>query len=325
MIAGAPASYRAEIAPVADGEPRPLWSVMVPTFNCARYLRETLLRLLAQAPGPDEMQIEVVDDHSTADDPRAVVDEMGGGRVAFHCQPQNVGHVRNFESCLTRARGHLVHLLHGDDYVLDGFYETLGRAFLDHPEIGAAFCRQVYVDEDGRRTDVSPLERDRSGVLGDWLERIAAEQRILTPSIVVRRAVYERVGGFDRRLVCAEDWEMWVRIAAHYPVWYETEPLAAYRVHPASNTGRHVRSGDDVRYTRLAIELFEPYLPPERARGLTREARRTYAFSALSTAEALAGAGDLRGASAQMREALRCRCSPAVIRRAVGVVARAVV
>ena len=41
----------------------------------------------------------------------------------------------------------------------------------------------------------------------------------MTPSIVVRRSVYERLGSFDRRLVCAEDWEMWVRIAAHYPIW----------------------------------------------------------------------------------------------------------
>ena len=303
-----PSVHRAPIAPVPDGTDRPLWSVMVPTYNCARYLRETLERVLAQAPGPGVMQIEVVDDHS-ADDPRAVVDEVGRGRVAFHRQPENVGHVRNFESCLRRARGHLVHLLHGDDFVLDGFYDTLGRALLEHPEVGAAFCRQHYVDEDGRRKSISPLERTESGLLDDWLARIALEQRILTPSIVVRRRVYEQLGGFDRRLVCAEDWEMWVRIAARFPVWYEVEPLAAYRMHSASNTGRHVRSGEDILYTRMAIDLFEQYLPRDRARELTRTARRTYAASALGTARAMLQSGDLRGAFAQCREALRC-CLP---------------
>jgi glycosyltransferase involved in cell wall biosynthesis len=304
MTAATP--HRAEIPPVADGAPRPLWSVMIPTFECARYLRTTLESVLAQAPGPDVMQIEVVDDHSTGDDPRAVVEEAGRGRVAFHRQTENVGHVRNFETCLRRARGHLVHLLHGDDFVLDGFYDALGSALVAHPEVGAAFCRQIYVDEDGRRTDTSPLERERSGALDGWLERIASEQRILTPSIVVRRAVYERLGGFDRRLVCAEDWEMWVRIAAHFPVWYEAEPLAAYRIHSASNTGRHVRSGEDIRYTRMAIQLFEPYLPSDRARRLARTAKRTYAVSALRTARAMLAAGDVRGAAAQCREALRC-------------------
>lgn len=53
--------YSHTILPVADGEPRPLWSVMIPTYNCASYLRETLASVLAQDPGPDLMQIAVVD------------------------------------------------------------------------------------------------------------------------------------------------------------------------------------------------------------------------------------------------------------------------
>jgi glycosyltransferase involved in cell wall biosynthesis len=65
-------AYRAVIPLVADGIVRPRWSVMIPTHNCARYLRETLTSVLAQDPGPDVMQIEVVDDHSTKDDPEQV-------------------------------------------------------------------------------------------------------------------------------------------------------------------------------------------------------------------------------------------------------------
>ena len=49
------------IAPVPAGVRRPRWSVMIPTFNCAKYLRETLGSVLAQDPGPERMQIEVVD------------------------------------------------------------------------------------------------------------------------------------------------------------------------------------------------------------------------------------------------------------------------
>ena len=53
--------YSPTIPPVADGEPRPLWSVMIPIYNSASYLRETLASVLAQDPGPDLMQIAVVD------------------------------------------------------------------------------------------------------------------------------------------------------------------------------------------------------------------------------------------------------------------------
>ena len=307
--------YRAEIVPVPEGTPRPFWSVMIPTYHCARFLRQTLESVLVQDPGSEMMQIEVVDDASTRDDPATVVAEVGQGRVAFYRQPQNVGHTKNFETCLQRARGKIVHLLHGDDYVLEGFYRKLQFAFESQPEIGAAFCRQIFMDDAGNWEAYSPLEQPESGILIDGLERLALEQRVMTPSIVVRRDVYERLGGFDSRLLCAEDWEMWVRIAAQYPIWYETEPLAAYRMHSNSNTGRHVRNGDDVRYNQMAIEIFQSYLPLDKADQVSKMARETYALSALDTAYSMARRGDLQAMLAQGREAFYLSRSPKVIQK----------
>jgi glycosyltransferase involved in cell wall biosynthesis len=131
--------YRPLIAPVPEGVPRPLWSVMIPTFNCAGYLREALTSVLAQDPGPRLMQIEVVDDCSTKDDPGAVVAELGKGRVQFHRRSRNDGHTANFRTCLERSRGRLVHLLHGDDAVRDVFFRNLQAVFDSRREIGAAF------------------------------------------------------------------------------------------------------------------------------------------------------------------------------------------
>jgi glycosyltransferase involved in cell wall biosynthesis len=287
------------------------------------FLRQTLESVLAQDPGKEMMQIEVVDDGSTLDDPGAVVAEVGQGRVSFYRQPQNVGHTRNFETCLTRARGRVIHLLHGDDYVLDGFYRKLQDAFESQPEIGAAFCRQIFMDEAGRWEAYSPLEQPESGLLNNGLERLALEQKIMTPSMVVRRDVYERLGGFDSRLLCSEDWEMWVRIASRYPIWYQTETLAAYRMHSASNTGRHVRNGDDMRYTRMAIEMITSYLPREKAGEISRKARETYAFSALDTAYSMFLKGDLPAMLAQGREAILLSVSPAFFRRLAGLLLRA--
>jgi glycosyltransferase involved in cell wall biosynthesis len=320
-VTGEPGRHRAVVPPVSDGRPRPLWSVVIPTFNCARYLRETLAGVLAQDAGADAMQIEVIDDHSS-DDPRAVVEEVGRGRVHFFRQTHNVGLTRNFHTGLTRARGHLIHLLHGDDRVLPGFYAKLQAAFASRPDIGAAFCRQVFIDGDGKSLGASEPEQVASGVLENGLERLALEQRIMTPSIVVKREAYEKLGAFDARLICAEDWEMWVRVAAHYPVWYEVEPLAAYRMHVNSNTGRHTRSADDMRYTRMAIDLFTPYLPPDRASDIARRARATYALAAIRNACALLEAGDRSAVGAQLREALALSRAPRVMRALAGFAVR---
>jgi len=312
-------TYRATIPSVPDHVVRPLWSVMIPTYNCANYLAQTLERVLAQDPGPELMQIEVVDDHSTLDDPAAVVERLAGGRVQFYRQPKNVGITKNFETCLNRSQGKLVHLLHGDDYVRDGFYQKMQTAFEQNSSIGAAFCRHIFMDEYGHWRDLSPLEQMESGILENWLERLALEQRIMTPSMVVRRDVYEQLGGFDTRLLCSEDWEMWVRIAANYPIWYEVEPLAVYRMHLHSNTGRHIRTGEDIRYTRHAIQIFKPYLPNQIANQVSRQARETYALSALDMAYQMFKKHDFVAIVSQLREALLCSQSLKVIRRLIGV------
>jgi glycosyltransferase involved in cell wall biosynthesis len=311
-------SYRATILPVMEGVTRPLWSVMIPTYNCAEYLRETLGSVLAQDPGSNVMQIEVVDDYSTKDDPEAVVQELGQGRVSFYRQPQNVGYIKNFETCLQRSRGQLIHLLHGDDCVLDGFYRKMQRLFEEYPEIGAAFCRHIIMDDWSHWQRISPLERTDSGVLSNWLERIAVKHPLQTPSIVVRRAVYEKLGGFDNRMSsCGEDWEMWARIAAQYPMGYEVEPLALYRDRSNSLTKNSVRTGQNIRDVRKATEIVRAYLPEARARELSNKAGEEWASWALHFAQQMIAKSDTAAAITQIREGLKCSHSGKVIRSAV--------
>jgi glycosyltransferase involved in cell wall biosynthesis len=301
------------IAPVPQGMARPLWSVMIPTYNCAQYLQQTLESVLAQDPGPEQMQIEVIDDASERDDPAAVVAEVGAGRVAFYRQPKNVGVTTNFDTCVRRARGHLVHILHGDDMVRPGFYERIGRGFDALPELGAAFCRYVAIDEEGRLVHEAALEQDEPGVIVDWLERIASGQRLQTPSIAVRRAVYEQIGGFNRDVAYCEDWEMWVRIAARYPVWYEPEALAVYRVHRSSFSGRMIRSGENVRILRRVIALNRSLLPPDREARISRIAMEETARAAMRRSLRLLRAGEPVAAAAQFREAVGCSRSLRVL------------
>ena len=303
--------YRAKVPPLPEGITRPLWSVMIPTYNCADYLRETLASVLAQDPGPEIMQIEVVDDYSTKDDPEAVVRELAGDRVSFYRQPENVGSIKNFNTCLQRSRGKLIHLLHGDDGVREGFYHKMQEAFTINSEIGAAFCRHINIDERGNWQLVSFLEQCQSGFIENWLERIAVINRLQPPSIVVRRDVYEKLGGFDRRICCCgEDWEMWVRISSYYPVWYEVEPLAFYRVHSSSLTGRCALNGQNIRDLQKIIEIIQPCLPPAKATYLAQKAREFSAIYAIKTIiPGFIARGNWNAARIQLQEALKCSFS----------------
>jgi len=326
-------SYRARIQPVPQNVHRPLWSVMIPTYNCANYLRETLASVLAQDPGSDLMQIEVVDDCSTKDDPKAVVEELGRGRVDFYRQPQNVGHAKNFEICLQRSRGHLVHLLHGDDCVLQGFYAKLQHLFEQHPEIGAAFCRHIFMDEQSHWWVISNLEQPESGILAGGLERIIANEitfsPIQTPSIAVRRKVYERLGGFDRRFeCCGEDCEMWARIAAHYAIGYEVETLAAYRqARQGSLTKTSTRSGKFARDMQKATDIVSAYLPgllpTDVSSDLLKRNREACAMGVLYIAQTLLNAGDPASAFNQFRIVRELSTSKKVTKRLLKLLFRA--
>jgi hypothetical protein len=300
-------------------EPSPRWSVMIPTYNCATHLRETLASVLAQFPDEASVQVEIVDDCSTSDDPAAVVAELGGGRVTFFRQPRNVGHVANFNTCIQRARGDLVHILHGDDVVRDGFYERMEAAFQQEPDIGAAFCRVIVMDELGHWQFLKPLLQQEPGLLRNHIRRIAVEHPIPTPSIVVKRAVYETVGGFDCRFTSSgEDIEMWLRIAGRFPIWYEPEPLALYRLREGSLTGNAVRTGLNIREATLAVESFRPHLPVAEREEIVRTSRRNIALWAVQLSRHALSTGEYRTAAHQAAEAVRCSRSPSVLWKVVG-------
>ena len=299
--------YRANILPVSEETPRPVWSVMIPTYNCATYLRETLVSVLAQDLGSEVMQIEVIDDHSTKDDPEAVVRELAGDRISFYRQLKNVGYIRNFETCLQRSRGQLVHLLHGDDYVFSGFYQKMQQLFAINQDIGSAFCRHVYMDSEGHWVTISPLERCESGVLDNHLERIITGVPIQAVSMVVRRSVYECLGGYDRRFTyCCEDWEMWVRIALHYPIGYLPEPLASYRMaRQGSLTKSSFVSGAYSKDIRQASEIVRPILaenlPPLVANDFFRRSKDAGARGILYVAQQMLEADNFDAVQTQLK------------------------
>jgi len=301
------------IAPVSEGVDRPFWSVMIPNYNCAHYLAETLKSVLRQDPGIENMQIEVVDDYSTKDDPEAVVREIGKGRVSFFRQPQNTGATSNFNTCIQRSKGKWVHILHSDDMLVPGFYERFRSAAEQETTIGAALCRHIYTDGDGQWQSLSRLERNTPGIIPDWLERIAVGQRVETPSIAVKRSVYEHLGGYHSELFHAADWEMWRRIAMHYPVWYEPEALAYYRVQSGSDTSRLYRTGANIADIRRSIEIAESYLPTTIVGKSSNIAKLNYALSAINLARRMLSRNDTEAAIALVWEGLKCSHSQTAI------------
>lgn len=236
-----------------------------------------MLSVLAQDPGADKMQIEVVDDHSLDVDVEALVAEIGKGRIGFFRQESNVGSLRNFETCLNRSVGEWIHILHGDDLVSPGFYTEIEKLFQEFPDAGAAFTGYFHInDQDEVMYPNEPLAA-RRGPVDNWFTIIAQSQQVQPPAMVVKRQVYEQLGGFFG-MHYGEDWEMWVRISAHFPVVHSPLRLAQYRVHDNNITSNYFLSGQHIRDISKAIDIVQDHLPADKRKKLRNLARRNYAI-----------------------------------------------
>lgn len=258
-----------KIEAVPEGNSRPFWSVMIPTYNRTKYLGRAIESVLQQAPGEDEMQIEVIDNASPDCDVESFVREIGGDRVRFHRHDSNIGLVENWNACVRRARGHWVHILHDDDMVRPNFYTTYRRWIEAHPAEGLVFSRSIAIDEDDdwKYITAGPRTMERAGVWDDALFRFVSENPsdfLRCPSIVVARRAYEAVGGFEARAIYTHDWQMWLRIAARFEVGYLHEPLALYRQHPEGITYALISQHDVLADIERTINIGMAMLLPAR-------------------------------------------------------------
>jgi len=218
------------------------WSVMIPTYRPDESLKEALLSALAALDSAGvTAQVEVVDDASPEMDVSELLRGWGIEGVNVYRRAANGGLGECWNTCIERSTAALVHILHQDDAVHPDFYAKMTAASQRYPTALMLFCRTRILD--GTGTWLAPLHQEQEGLLPDWLATICSKQTVYCPAVVVRRSTYEAVGVFDPLLRYIIDWEMWIRIAAAGPVAYLPDPLASYRVHDGSESGRLLAGG----------------------------------------------------------------------------------
>lgn len=229
-----------------------------------------------QNPDWDNFQVEVVDDNSTDTDVETLVKNIGQGKISYYRQPENVGSLRNFETCINRSRGHYVHLLHGDDKVKNDFYARLTSLFDQFPSAGAACCSYDMIDQNSTYLSSMAMEASEPCILSDCLERLSVKQFLQVVTIAVKREVYEKLGCFYG-VTYGEDWEMWARIAKNYPMAYIPEHLAEYRFHGNSISNQSHISGQNILDIIKVSKVISSYLPVEKQYGAKKLLQQNYA------------------------------------------------
>lgn len=207
----------------------PRVSVVIPAYNSAQYLGEAVQSIFDQTF--DDYEIIVVDDGST-DNTRDLV-ESYGGRVRYVHQ-ENGGASKARNRGIAEARGAYIAFLDADDCWEPDKLEKQVSLLERNPNLGMVFTDAVGFDENGL---LPRMGRKKSLLLdGDVACNIFMYSGVGTPSVMVPRMVFDKVGVFDEQLFLAEDDNMWIRIAAEYPVQLIDEPLTKVRDHPNRTT-----------------------------------------------------------------------------------------
>jgi len=211
----------------------PLVSICVPTYNDAPFLLQSLESILRQTYS--HLEILVGDDGSTDDTPE-IVQSLQDPRIHYHRNGTNLGQFVNVNRIIQRARGAYIAIYHSDDVYEPQIVEKEVGFLEAHPEAGAVFALDQWIDADGWVFGETRLPRGiRANTclgLAEVLPVLLRHKNCLlrAPTFMGRAEVFRRVGLFNTTdFDIAGDLEMWLRILTVFKIAILDEHLMRYR------------------------------------------------------------------------------------------------
>jgi glycosyltransferase involved in cell wall biosynthesis len=282
----------------------PLVSVIMPAFNAEPYLEDAARSVLGQTYS--QLELIIVNDGSTD----------GTGAVAEHIRRRDPRRVRIIDAphiglpaarnaALDASRGEFLALLDSDDIWEPKFLERQMAVLIADPAVDLVTGNGRFLGSRRHGAPVRPWPDPRPPIM---LASIIADEEAVFVMTVIRRRVFETIGGFDESLTTNEDFEYWLRAAlAGFRFARNAEPLAWYRRRDDSLSANAVRMLSGVLHVCARVR---PLLADKPERELLERKIDYYEaeLCAAKAREALA-VGDMSKAAAALDALQACRPS----------------
>jgi glycosyltransferase involved in cell wall biosynthesis len=240
----------------------PLVSVICLCYNHERFLAEALDSVLGQTY--PHLEVIVVDDAST-DNSRQRLQAYAAAhpKIRLMLLEQNQGNCRAFNQALAETRGEFIIDFATDDVMLPGRVAAQVQAFSTlGPDYGIVFTDAELIDEASHSLGYF-YKRDAAGqprpqvAVGDVYAHVLERFFISSPTLMIRRQVFEKLGGYDETLAY-EDFDLMVRAARDFKFYFLDQPLTRRRLHPHQLSQRTYQRGD--KQLRSTIRICEKAL-----------------------------------------------------------------
>jgi glycosyltransferase involved in cell wall biosynthesis len=208
------------------GSDPPLVTVVTPTLNQAEFIEQTIRSVLSQ----DYPRIEyLVADGGSTD---GTLDILGtiDSRVDWVSEADE-GQADAIDRSFRRANGTYLAWLNSDDLYLPGAISAMTGFLESHPDHALVYGHADNIDASGRRTGPArQVERfDRNRLLNDV-------DFVAQPATMIRKDAYLAVGGLDTSFRWSFDYDLWLKLAARYPIGFLDRVLAEMRIHQDAKT-----------------------------------------------------------------------------------------
>ena len=239
----------------------PKVSVCLPTYNGAAFLAQAIKSVLAQSY--PHFELLIVDDGST-DATVEIARSFADPRIGIVQNETRQGIPANWNRALSLARGEFLSLFHQDDVMLP---ENLARkiAILQaNPAMSFAHSAiELLVEAEASPPPANWVEEASQDFIMEgnaYFRRLIAKNRICAPTVIMRRAYFDRVGEFDPTLGFTCDYAMWLKLCVEGQVAFLSDPLVLYRWHEknATHAYRFEKGVEEMRTARQeAIRYYE--------------------------------------------------------------------
>lgn len=242
----------------ADGVP--LVSVVVPSYNHAKYISKAIDSVLGQSFSSLEL---LISDDCSPDESWEVICGFTDPRIRKFRQQRNLGPVGNLVFLIQQARGQYVALMNSDDAWYPSKLVKQVAVLDAQPELGACFTWADLVDGAGH--EISGPEaiwndvfRQPNRTQGEWLNHFFFKGNcICHPSMLARKSVFDTLGYYNPGLRQLPDFDMWIRLVKRFPIHVIQENLVAH-LRDGNNTSADSPENSARNLTEL-IEIFSSF------------------------------------------------------------------
>lgn len=233
----------------------PLVSVIIPAYNCERYIRQSLESITNQTYSNIEI---LISDDASKDRTKKIIDSIDDNRIKRFHNDTNMGYLKTWNKLMQRSKGAFITFQDADDFSELNRIELLLSAFDRDQDLGAVGSNFARVDKKGECLSRSNFSLSKE----DIMNKIPSEFDMLGSGIMIRREVFNKIGGYNDffNRIGAEDYYWFIQIMKHFKYINIPEHLYSYRSNESSVSGNLADNPEKLISLKLVQLLYQQQL-----------------------------------------------------------------